>query len=279
MTLPDGRRLERDVSVAAYDVGDDVALLKLPATFASPLQVGEDIEEGQFVWALGYPGCGAAAVEGLRVAAQQDGLLQLSDTLPGEGHGGPVIDQTGRVVGLGVGPLSALLAARASDQVATAQANVQSGALLTAIEVARSERHLYGSIEVTSDVTGVVARITPIDAWLWVETARMGTLPLTFTAPMGRYQVEILVQGEVQRRVDFAVQPDLVGRLEVPAAPEEVAAADGGGGFPWAIALVGVAGAGAAVALFAGGGEGNGGGPPPPPPSEPGSISVSIPNR
>jgi hypothetical protein len=280
-TLPDGQRLTEGITVAAYDVDDDVALLKLPATFTSPFRVTDEVEGGQFVWAVGYPGCGAVTVEGMRMTAERGGVLQLSDTLPGEAQGGPIIDQAGRVVGLGSGAQTAVVAERADDQVETANANVLGGALLTPEEVARQERHLYGSIQVTSDVTGVVARITPIDSWLWSGTAQMGTLPLTFTAPMGRYRVEVLSQGEVQRAMEFSVQPDLAGQLQIPVAAAMAEAEEGGGGFPIAIVLGGVAAAGAAVALMAAGGgdDGGGGGTPPPTPTQPGSITISIPNR
>ena len=281
-TLPDGRRLTDGITVAAYDVDDDVALLKLPATFTSPLQVTDEVEGGQFVWAVGYPGCGAVTVEGMRLTAERSGVLQLSDTLPGEAQGGPVIDQAGRVVGLGTGTMTAVVAQRADDQLESANANVLGGTLLTPEEVARQERHLYGSIQVTSDVTGGVARITPIDSWLWAGTAQLGTLPLTFAAPMGRYRVELLSQGQVQRAMEFSVQPDLAGQLQIPVAAAMAEAEEGGGGFPIAIVLGGVAAAGAAVALMmAGGGgdDGGGGGSTPPPSNEPGSITVSIPNR
>lgn len=279
-TLPDGQRLEDGIAVAAYDVEDDVALLKLPATFTSPLQISAEVESGQFVWAVAYPGCGAATIEGMRVTAARNRMLQLSDTLSGEAQGGPVIDQAGRVVGLGTGALTAVATGRADRQVETASANVLSGALPTPAEVARQERHLYGSVRVASDVTGVVARINPIDSWLWSETAQMGTLPFTFTAPMGRYRVELLAQGEVRRTMEFSVQPDLVGQLRVPVAAI-AEAEDRGGGFPIAIVLGGVAAAGAAVALFAAGGgdDGGGGTPTPTPTGGPGSITISIPNR
>jgi hypothetical protein len=278
-TLPDGQRLTEGITVAAYDVDDDVALLKLPARFTSPLQVTDEVEGGQFVWAVAYPGCGAVTVEGMRMTAERRGVLQLSDTLPGEAQGGPVIDQSGRVVGLGTGALTAVAAGRAEDRLETANANVLGGALLTPEEVARQERHLYGSIQVTSDVTGVVARITPIDWWLWAGTAQMGTLPLTFTGPMGRYRVEVLSRGEVQRAMEFSVQPDMAGQLQIPVAAAMAEAEEGGGGFPIAIVIGGVAAAGAAVALMAGGGGDNGGGGGPPPSTEPGSITISIPNR
>jgi hypothetical protein len=257
-----------------------VALLKLPAGFTSPLRVSADVEEGQFVWPVVHPGCGAAAIQGTRVADERSGMLQLSDTLTADAQGGPLIDQAGRIVGMGVGPLTAAVSGRANRQVETASANVLSGALLSPEVVARQERHLYGSIRVASDVTGVVARITPIDSWLWSETAQMGTLPLTFTGPMGRYRVEVLRQGQVQRSMEFSVQPDLLGQLQIPVTAV-AEAEDGGGGFPIAIVLGGVAAAGLAVALLAGGGgdEGPASQPGPQPSSEPGSITISVPNR
>jgi hypothetical protein len=279
-TLPDAQRLDEGIAVAAYDVDDDVALLKLPAGFTSPLQISEDVDDGQFVWAVVHPGCGTAAIEGTRVADERSGMLQLSDTLTADAQGGPLIDQGGRIVGLGVGPLTAAVSGRADRQVETASANVLSGALLAPEVVARQERHLYGSIRVASDASGVVARITPIDSWLWSETAQMGTLPLTFTGPMGRYRVEVLRQGQVQRSMEFAVQPDVVGQLQVPVTAV-AEAEDGGGGFPIAIVLGGVAAAGVAVALLAGGGGDEGGTPTstPTPTDGPGSITISVPNR
>jgi len=269
-----------DVHIHEYDKWAE-GRLKLPATFTSPLQVTREVERGQHLWAVTYPGCGAAMVERLRVTAERNGVLQLSDTLSDGAQGGPMIDQSGRIAGLGSGALTAVAARRAEGPVQAGEANVLAGVLPSPAEAARQERHLYGSVRIASDATGVVARITPIDSWLWSETAQMGTLPFTFVGPMGRYRVELLSQGQVQRSMEFAVQADLAGQLQIPATAAVAEAEDGGGGFPIAIVIGGVAAAGAAVALLMGGGgdEGGGGTPTPTPTGQPGRITISVPNR
>ncbi|NIM51519.1 MAG: hypothetical protein GTO22_20105, partial [Gemmatimonadales bacterium] len=274
--LASGRRISQGVMVADYDVGRNVAVIRVPAPRTDSLVLARDITEGQFAWGLGYPECGNATMAEFRVTAWRNrprGMLELSDSLPGGGQGGPVIDRTGAVIGLGVSPRSAVPVTQADNTLQQARRNVRVQQLLAASEVARRERHLYGSVAISSSMVGVMARIVPLESWQWPETARTGLLPLTYVGPMGRYQLELVLDQQVLRRTELTVRSQIADQLSVPVEalpqPAQVAITPKKGKFPWPIALLGVAGAGAAVALLAGGGGDGGEQPGPGPGPEP----------
>ncbi|MDH5643487.1 MAG: hypothetical protein OEY63_04720 [Gemmatimonadota bacterium] len=126
-----------------------------------------------------------------------------------------------------------------------------------------------GSIMLSSNVRGASVRIVP--------TGRSGDptsagLPYTFSSEVGSYRVELIVDGQVARREEFRLEADEAQRLELLVVTQDVTGPvateqrDGGGGFPWPLAVVGVAGAGTAAYFLLG--------------KKPtlGGISITIPN-
>ena len=130
--------------------------------------------------------------------------------------------------------------------------------------MAETERHRYGAVSISSDLRGSVVRISPLESWQWQDAGGGGPLPLTFSGPMGRYRIQMLLGSQVRRTEEFTLNPAvtetlaLMGQVAIETPGEEQASVrTGGGGFPVAIvALIGLAGAGAAVGLLAGGGGG-----------------------
>lgn len=285
VVLSDGERISDGIQVASYDVGDNVAVLKLPVSRGDSLSVSTGPVEGQYVWGLGYPACGGSAevstLSVLRWPNRPVGNLQLSDSLGYGIQGGPLIDQRGTVVGLAAGGSSAIPADHTFTSLDEARRNIEQQQLMALRDVAAQENHLFGTVDLSAPSTGAMVRIQPIESWHWPELETTIQLPTTFAGPMGRYSAELLVNGLVADRTDFTIAPAIRDQLalaiqeSVPAEPQ-VLESGGGGGFPWIIALLGVGAAGAAVAVLGGGG-GNGTNPPPPPSNDPGSITVTIP--
>jgi hypothetical protein len=287
LELSDGQRLSEGIRVASYDAAANVAVLKVPITRADSLPLSPGPAEGQYVWGLGYPGCGSSEMTRLNIAGWPNrpvGPLQLSDSLDFGPQGGPLIDQTGAVVGLLAGYRSAVPADRTTTSLDEARRNISEQQLMALREVAERENHVYGAVDISADVLGSLVRIEPLESWHWPEAGATGALPLRFTGPMGRYGLEVLVDDQLRHQEEFTISPSLTEQLalaiqqiaQVPTTPQTEVRTGGGKKFPWPIALIGVAGAGAAVALLAGGG----GEEPPinPPPSGPGSITITIPN-
>jgi S1-C subfamily serine protease len=285
LNLAGGRRVE-DARVAAYDTRADLAILRVTPEPADSLPRAASVTDGQFAWALRYPDCRGAQVGRTQITRWRDrpaGLLELRDSLSGGEQGGPLIDRTGAVLGLGSTARTAVPADRIAPLLDQARRNAGAGQLLALGEVARRENHLYGSVAISSSVSGATARITPLEAWHWSELAWTGPLPHTFVGPMGRYQLEVTSQAqELVRRTQFTIRPAAADRLAVtpevlaqqPPAPG--AAAPRKGGFPMPLAIGGGAAVVGGLALLLLGG--GGGGPPPPPPPTTGGITITFPN-
>ncbi len=274
--FPMGRTVEGDIAVAAYDLAANIAVLKLPVAPDVSLPLATEPSEGQFAWGLGYRECESAVATQTRIATwlnRPSGMLSLASPLLGADQGGPVIDENGSVLGLAVADRSAVPAVRVESALRAARRNLEARQLLTVGEVATRERHRYGSVAITSDLAGAVARVTPLERWHWAEAAAEDALPTTFAGPMGRYRLELIAESRVHEQLELQIDPGQRDELFVPLL--QVTVQDSGGGFPWAIAAVGVAGAGAAAAfLVGGGGGGDGGGNG----DTTGSISIRIPN-
>jgi len=285
--LSDGTEIRDGISVAAYDTAG-VAVLQLPRSVGDSLEVAADgPENNQYVWALGYPDCGTATVSASRVASQPAGRLRLSDSLAYGDQGGPLVDQVGSVVGLTTGGFTAVPADRAMASIDEARGSIRSLRLLSLLEVAETERHRYGAVSISSDLNGSIVRIMPLESWHWQDAGGGGPLPFTFSGPMGRYRLQMLLGSQVRRTEEFTLNPAvteilaLLGQIAVDTPGEEqVSVRTGGKKFPWPIALIGLAGAGAAVGLLAGGGGGETTPTPTPTPTPTvttGGIIITIP--
>ncbi len=261
--LSDGTQISDGISVASYDT-DGVAVLQLPRSVGDSLEVSDGPENSQYVWALGYPDCGTATVAASRIGSRPGGMLHLADSLSFGDQGGPLVDQLGSVVGFSTGGFTAMPADVAQSSLEEARSNIRAQRLMSLLEVAEAENHRYGAVSISSDLNGSIVRITPLESWHWQDAAGGGALPLSFSGPMGRYRVQMLLGSQVRRTEEFTLNPAVTETLrmisqvavETPGE-EQTSVRDGGGGFPVAIvALIGLAGAGAAVGLLAGGGGG-----------------------
>jgi S1-C subfamily serine protease len=109
--LVDGRELA--ATVVGRDPSSDLAVLRLPADGLAPAELGspESVRAGHFVLALGRSGPGApSASSGIvsavggpwrsRRGASIEGYLRTDLTLYPGFSGGPLVDATGRVVGI-----------------------------------------------------------------------------------------------------------------------------------------------------------------------------------
>jgi hypothetical protein len=273
--FPTGRAVEGDITVAAYDLAANIAVLKLPVEPDDSLPLATDPSDGQYAWGLGYRECESAVATQTRIAAwlnRPSGILSLASPLVGADQGGPVIDENGRVLGLAAADRSAVPAVQVESALREARRNLEARQLLTVGDVATRERHRYGSVAITSDMAGTVARVTPLERWHWAEAAAEDSLPTTFAGPMGRYRLELIAESRVHEQLELQIDPGQRDELFIPLL--QVIADDSGGGFPWAIAAVGVAGAAAAAVLVGGGSGGDDGGNG----DTTGSISIRIPN-
>jgi len=263
------------IRVAAYDVGADVAVLKLPQGSESSLTLVSQPSEGEYVWGFGFRDCQNAVATQTRIAAWRSpprGVLSLGRPVSEADQGGPVTDAAGRVVGLATPGQAAVSAAQIRSALDVARRTLRSGRLSTVGQVAVRERHQFGAVAISTDMSGTVARLTPLESWHWPEAARSDSLPMLFAGPVGRYRLELLAESRVHKQLELRVNPGQRDELFIPLLQVTT---DSGGGFPWAIAALGVAGAGGAVALLAGGGGGGDGDTTGP---TTGGISIRIPN-
>jgi hypothetical protein len=278
-----GRRLSDEVRVAAYDVGADLAVLQIPTIRGDSLTVAASVAAGP-AWGFGYSSCTTPRDAEVNVATVGAADVGLADSL-GTGIG-PLLNATGAIVGYATGGRSAASASRVSQVVEQARRNSATGAVLTVGQVALRENHAFGSVAITSDLTGADIQITPLEAWQWAGTGASGTLPLTFRGPMGRYRLQLRVAGQTRREMEFTIRPALADRLNVavqqvaqvpPPVTAQPQVKKGGGGGGIVLAILGIGAAGAGVYLLAGKKD-NGGGNGTTPTTDPGSISVTVPN-
>ncbi len=113
VTTPDGRSLP--ATLAGRDGGTDLALLRVPDLGSSPAPVGDDtaLRVGHMVLALGYgprASWGVVSVVGPRWRSWRGGeidrLVRLDLVLYPGFSGGPLVDASGRVVGLNTSGLA-----------------------------------------------------------------------------------------------------------------------------------------------------------------------------
>lgn len=257
-----------DVRVAAYDASSNVAVVTVPFGRPDSLPLAEETADRSYVWALTHPDCGTAGSTRTRLLSTAGPTLRLEGAVVGGEQGGPLIDNSGSVVGLGTGSATALRVATARAILDQARRNLVAGTLVDPQQVAMRENHLYGRVDLRSSIQGATASVTPMELWQWAATARTDSLPFVFTGPMGRYSVDLMLAGELQQRTEMQVQPGQLIALSL-ALP--------GGGSGKTIGIVGGLGvAGLLAALVLGGG---GDGPPVVVPPTVGSITIFFPHN
>jgi hypothetical protein len=292
-----------NVQVAAYNVMGDLAILRVSGAPLDSLALGTSAVDDQYLWSVSYPSCqGVPSTSRIRMATWLDrpnGLLRHTGQLAESAQGSALIDRTGALVGVVNGDRTvAAPYNRVQAMLGAARAFTTARAV---VDVARQESHVLGSFFAQSDATEAVARVTPLESWHWAGLARANApLPLTFTGPIGRYQVDLLVAGAVRASTTVTVAagtttqvrltlPPLVAQqapapapapAPQPAAPPPTqvpAARRGGGGSiaPLVLLLLGGAGAGVYFATKKKADTDGGNGTTPP---ATGGILVSVPN-
>jgi len=296
VVLSDGRRETARVRIAAYDVPSDLAVLHILVRRAGNMTVGEDPEENDYVWVVGQPNCQTTQTVRARIAAvPSTGALTLSRSTALGQLGAPVINRAGEIVGVASQGSDAVRASDVSSMATQARRNLATGSLLTAIQVAREERHLYGTVALRSNMTNATARIRPLEDWHWPELAQQNSLPFTFSGPQRRYQVELVASGAVQSSTTVTMEAGVANQLlltatilaqqeapvEEPQPPGAQISPQGGGGGSGAIIAVVVllAGGGAAAAFLLKPKENGTNGPPGNGGSGFGNIRIFIPGR
>jgi len=89
----------------------------------------------------------------------------------------------------------------------------------TVAEVGRTENHLFGGLVARSEVPGGTARVTGLEPWQWAGVGREGPVPLAFTGPMGRYQVDLLVNGAVRASTTVRVSAGVTQQVSLAPTP------------------------------------------------------------
>jgi len=284
--LASGRTISSGILVAAYDVDANFAVIKLPVTQGDSIELGADVSQGDYTFALAYPGCGNSPQTEVTQVASGGDAIRLQDSLITAVQGGPIIDQAGAVVGLTVAGSQAIAIDQANSTIANARRNVSSNSMLSAGEVARDENHIFGTAQLSSTVSGATITVIPLEDHQWPELRTTQSLPMTFAGPLGDYTAEIRSQGQVISTDRFTINPGSDVRVGLgvavlaDASPPSTPGGGGGGGVPLPLILAGVAGvaAGALLLLGGGGGDTGGGGGGGGGTSGPGGIRISLPN-
>jgi hypothetical protein len=289
VTLASGIRVSGS-RVAVYDPVEDVSVLKVPAPTGDSLSVGSDGGSGQVVWLVGSTDCTSARTQRTRVASRETGGLQLEEATRGW-DGAAVVNQKGEVVALGHSGGRSGLASAIGENLRRARSAATTGALMAVDQMSRRENQSYGTVVFRSDVVGSAARVIPLEKWQPPTAALTGSIPFTFSGPMGRYRADLLVSGAFRVSDTVSVIPGQITQATLalptvmapvapisapptqapprpqPQAPAQQPAVHSGGGFPWGVILLLGAGGGAAALLLA-----------KKPATSGGSITIHLPN-
>jgi len=250
------QQVGQGVEVAAYDVGRDLAVLKIPAGWAEDSLDVADAAAGQYAWVVGLSNCRPGDINRTRlgmIPETPDALLTVAGELTAAEQRGLLVDQEGGVLAIAQGPNTGFPATRLSGLLDQARSRIAESSLYTLRAVAERERHRIGYITLTSDLIGATARVTPSEEWQWAQSERTDTLPMVFVGPEGRYAVELLSGGAVVGSSEITVRPDVLGDAAHLAedVPVQIAAVpEARGGFPWPIAAVGLLGGAAGAVLL-----------------------------
>jgi hypothetical protein len=279
ITLADGRTIS-DVSVAAYDLQTDVALLRVNANHSQKLNRDGDPSANQQIWLLAQPDCNTTQSESIPISGRSGSFVTLGRDLGESYRGAPLVNSSGTMVAIAAAGSAGVPASQLGRLVAVARANVTAGQLQGLEAVARRENHAYGSLALQSQTFGASARVSPLEDWQWPELNRNARLPFTYTGPMGRYTIALMSGADVLSTVTAEIRPGTTNRIVLapPVVAEEPEAQPPatqlgqprGGGFPIPLAIAGGVGAAGVVALLLLGGDG--------PTDDTGSITITFPS-
>lgn len=204
-------RMLRAIDVAAYDVANDLAVLRaLGIPQRDSLQVADQVLEHQVVWGFGYPDCSVVRTGRFSVTRNPMDparLVRLSRPIRGSTVGAPLIASGGGIVAVAANPRDAVMGPVAAALIEQARRNTKQNAVMTAAEVARRENHAFGALRIRAQYAGNSVRVRPLETWHMPEDGRAGTLPFTFRGPMGRYEIQLVVEGEVRETRTVEVVP------------------------------------------------------------------------
>jgi hypothetical protein len=264
------------VTVAAYDVAADVAVLRIPATRTDSIVLATTFVDGQSLWGIRLADCRTPSDARVRLVEwtnRPTGALQLGDTPAEVPVGTALVDASGRLAGVWTGGASAVAAPSVVALLDQARRSVAQ--TIAVQEVGRRENHLYGSVAIAANLTGATLGVSPVESWQWETLATSGPAPLTFVGPMGRYRVQASTPAGARSEQFVIIRPGAHERVVVSvralAAGSDVPSpvvTKRRSKLPWILA--GAGGVGLAAALALGGG---GGGETP----QKGSISISVP--
>lgn len=214
VSLENGTMVQ-DPQVVAYNVSNDIVILRIVAPTFDSLPLTGNARTDQYAWAVSYPACQAVASTTRVRITGTSGVLRHSGTLPESGAGSALVNSDGALLGMVNGDRSV---AAPSSMVQSAVTDARTNARPASVaDVGRSENHLYGSLIARSDVPSSSARVTPLETWQWSSLSREGTVPVTFTGPVGRYQVDLIVNGAV--RASTTVRVAAAATAQVNLAP------------------------------------------------------------
>lgn len=129
LKVHDSAKFKHDVTIVATDAKNDLALLKTikPVSLpAATFRANSSVESGESVVALGYPLAGVLAsevnvsfgyVSATAGVADDTSKLQISAPIQPGNSGGPLLDQSGNLIGVVVSKLDALKVAKAIGDI------------------------------------------------------------------------------------------------------------------------------------------------------------------
>jgi hypothetical protein len=214
-----GRRMLRAIDIAAYDGKSNLAVLRVRGIpDRDSLVIADNVADDQVVWAFGYPDCGviqSGRFSLTRNPERPDLVVQLSRPLRGSTAGAPFLTSDGRIAAVAARARTAVLAARAADLIDEARRAVEQDALMLPAQVGRRENHAYGLLRISSGFAGSVVRVFPLENWHLPSDGRASATPFRFKGPMGRYKVELVVDGVVTETLTVEIVPGEVTNVRL----------------------------------------------------------------
>ncbi len=129
LKIRDSSKIEYNVTVVATDARNDLALLQTATAVSLPVAIfrtNTSVESGESVVALGYPLAGVLAseanvsfgyVSATAGLADDTSKLQISAPVQPGNSGGPLLDQSGNLIGVVVAKLDAIKVAKAIGDI------------------------------------------------------------------------------------------------------------------------------------------------------------------